>query len=146
MIRIKDVDKHNWEACIQLKVSDEQQGNIASNLYSIAEAQFIPGFVTKATYSDDIIVGFAMYGLDSDDSNYWIYRFMIDEQYQGQGYGTQGMQLIIDDIAGKGDRTDVIHVGYKPNNESAQNLYARVGFIEAGIAPWGEMIATYRFK
>jgi diamine N-acetyltransferase len=146
LISLKDVNKHNWEACTQLKVSEQQKDSIAPNLYSIAEAQFLPGLVTKAIYSYDTLVGFVMYGLDSDDHNYWIYRFMIDELYQGRGFGQQGMQLVIEDIAARADRTEVIRIGYKPTNESARRLYAKVGFVETGIAEWGEMIAAYRFE
>ena len=52
----------------------------------------------KAIYCEEILIGFAMYGIDSDDGNYWIYRFMIDEQFQGRGHGKGAMKLIIEDI------------------------------------------------
>lgn len=145
MTTLRDIDKNNWEECIDLKPSEEQRGFMASNLYSIAESKFLPGFVIKAIYIDEDIVGFAMYGLDPDDGNYWIYRFMIDERFQRHGFGVQSMQLIIDDIRSREDRTDVIMLGYQPNNENARKLYAKVGFVEEGIAPWGEMLAKYSF-
>lgn len=28
-----------------------------------------------------------MFGIDSDDNNFWIYRLMIDKEYQGKGLG-----------------------------------------------------------
>ncbi|MGG0815825.1 GNAT family N-acetyltransferase [Paenibacillus alvei] len=143
MISLRNVDKGNWEACTQLRVRPEQEGYIASNLYSIAESQFLPGFVTKSIYWEDQLIGFAMYGLDCDDHNYWIYRFMIDEQFQGKGYGKMGLELIVADIANRDDRTDVICIGYHPDNEAARKLYASVGFNEVGIAEWGEMLARY---
>lgn len=146
MISLRSVDQSNWEDCIQLKPKQEQQRFIASNLYSIAESQFLPGFVARAIYCDEIPIGFSMYGLDSDDCNYWIYRFMIDERFQGHGYGKTAMQLIIFDIESKDDRTDVILLGYKTDNECARKLYAKVGFKEIGIAPWGEMLAEFRFR
>ncbi|WP_339324664.1 GNAT family N-acetyltransferase [Paenibacillus sp. FSL W8-0194] len=145
MISLRSIDRTNWEECIQLKPKPEQQQFIASNLYSIAEAQFLPGFVTRAIYVDEILIGFSMYGLDPDDGNYWIYRFMIDERFQGRGYGKDAMQLIIREIESKHDRTNVIFLGYQPDNEGARKLYAKVGFKEVGIAPWGEMLAKYSF-
>jgi len=36
-ISLKSIEKSNWEECIQLKVRKEQEDNMASNLYSIAE-------------------------------------------------------------------------------------------------------------
>lgn len=145
MITLQDIDRNNFDECIDLKPSEEQRKFMATNLYSIAESKFLPGFVTKAIYNDEDMVGFAMYGVDPDDGNYWIYRFMIDERFQRRGFGVQGMQLIIEDIQSRTDRTDVIMLGYQPANEGAKKLYAKVGFIEEGVAPWGEMLAKYSF-
>ncbi|QJD83254.1 GNAT family N-acetyltransferase [Cohnella herbarum] len=145
MITIRAINKSNWEECIQLKPSQDQESYIVSNLYSIAEAQFLSGFITKAIYFEENLVGFSMYGLDSDDGNYWIYRFMIDGRFQGRGYGEQAMKLIINDIQTKEDRTDVILLGYKSDNASARKLYSKVGFEEQGMAPWGEVLAKYSF-
>ena len=146
MISLKSIDQSNWEACIKLKPKQEQQGFIASNLYSIAESKFFPRMNIKAIYCGEKLLGFAMYGIDSDDGNYWIYRFMIDAHYQGRGHGKSAMKLIIQDIESREDRTDVIWLGYQPDNEQARKLYASVGFKEAGMAPWGEMLAKYSLK
>lgn len=146
MISLKIIDQNNWEDCINLKLKQEQQGFIASNLYSIAESKFLPYMDIKSIYCEEKLIGFAMYGIDSDDHNYWIYRFMIDERFQGQGYGKYAMKLIIEDIRSRNDCTDVIWLGYQPENEQARRLYASVGFEEVGMAPWGEMLAKYNFK
>ncbi|MNJ54133.1 Spermine/spermidine acetyltransferase [compost metagenome] len=146
MILLKAIDKNNWEECIQLKPSSNQERFIVSNLYSIAEAQFLEGFKTKAIYHGGIMIGFTMFGLDPDDGNYWIYRFMIDERFQRRGYGHQAMQLVIDEIRNASDRTSILILGYKPDNEQARRLYAKTGFKEEGIAPWGEMLAKYTYS
>ena len=57
MIGLRAIDRNNWEQCIHLKPAQEQQRFIASNLYSIAESQFLPGFVTRAVYLDDRPIG-----------------------------------------------------------------------------------------
>ncbi|MGE7929915.1 GNAT family N-acetyltransferase [Lysinibacillus xylanilyticus] len=145
MISLRLIDQSNWEACIQLKPKQEQEGFIASNLYSIAESKFLPHMKIKAIYCEEMLIGFAMYGIDSDDGNYWIYRFMIDEQFQGRGHGKSAMNLIIKDIQSNDDHTNVIWLGYQPENEQGRKLYARVGFEESGMAPWGEMLAKYSF-
>lgn len=41
-ITLKKITRENWEECIDLRVSIEQQRFVASNLYSIAEVQFLP--------------------------------------------------------------------------------------------------------
>ena len=83
MIRLP-IDKDNWTECIKLKAKQEQEGFIASNLYSIAQYQFLEHFEAMAIYEEQTMVGFALYGLDSDDGNYWIYRLMIDGNFQGR--------------------------------------------------------------
>ena len=87
-----------------------------------------------------------MYGLDADDGNYWIYRFMIDEKHQSRGYGKQALQLLMDELRSKEDRTGVVFISYNPENERAKQLYASIGFVEQGLADWGEMMAKYQFE
>ncbi|WP_353957841.1 GNAT family N-acetyltransferase [Lysinibacillus sp. G4S2] len=126
MISLRSIDESNWEDCIQLKPKQEQEGFIASNLYSIAESKFLPNMKIKAIYCEEVLIGFAMYGIDADDGNYWIYRFMIDEQFQGRGHGKSAMKLIIEDIRNRDDHTNVIWLGYQPDNEQARKLYASI--------------------
>ncbi|MRC99820.1 GNAT family N-acetyltransferase, partial [Bacillus thuringiensis] len=46
-IYLKPIDKSNWEEAIRLSVKEEQQTCISSNLYSIAEVQFLDHFYAK---------------------------------------------------------------------------------------------------
>lgn len=143
MIRLAELHRDNWEACASLRVKPEQTGFIASNLHSIAEAQFLQGFSSLAVYQEEALVGYALFGLDPDDGMYWIYRLMIEESYQNLGYGLAAIRQIIEVIANRTDRSSVIRLGCNPSNEPARRLYAKAGFVEEGIAPWGEMIASY---
>jgi len=146
LITLQTISKSNWEECAYLKPKPEQERFISANLHSIAEAQFLEGFVTKAIYNDDVMIGFTMYGPDPEDGNYWIYRFMIDERFQGQGHGYKAMLLVTDEIRKSNNRTEVIMLGYNPDNEEARALYTKSGFREVGPAPWGEILAKYSFE
>lgn len=145
MISLQAIDEQNWEDCIALKPTEEQKSFIASNLYSIAQAQFLSGFSSMGIFKDNVMIGYALYGLDSDDSNYWIYRFMIDERYQRNGYGLIAINRVIEEVRARKDRSDVLFIGYQPKNEIAKRLYLKAGFEEEDMAPWGEMIAKYKF-
>lgn len=145
MISLQAINGENWETCVALKPKPEQMGLVASNLYSIAEAQFLDGFSSMGIYKDNMMIGYALYGLDPDDHHYWIYRFMIDERFQGKGYGSMAIAKVIDDVRKKEDRTDDLVLGYKPDNVIARKLYVKAGFVEEGLAPWGEMIAKYHY-
>lgn len=138
MIRLHPIDKDNWTECIKLKAKPEQEGFIASNLYSIAQFQFLEQFEAMAIYDEQTMVGFALYGLDSDDGNYWIYRLMIDGNFQGKGYGKAALRYIVEEIRNKPDWTDVLMISFDPKNELARQLYVKAGFEEIGVMPWSE--------
>lgn len=70
-----------------LLVSGEQKSFVVSNGDSLDEAEDNPGCVPLIIRAQGLPVGFAMYALDEDDGNYWIYRLMIDARFQGKGYG-----------------------------------------------------------
>lgn len=136
---LKEVTSENWEECITLQPREDQKPFIASNVYSLAQSKFLPNFETLAVYKDRIMVGFVMFGIDPDDSQYWIYRLMIDSRYQGKGYGLETMKQVIDRIKAKPDATNIM-VAYHPENQAAAALYERLGFKVLGKAPWGEIM------
>jgi diamine N-acetyltransferase len=144
-VTLKQITKENWEECIDLTVGVEQKKFIASNLYSIAQVQFLTNFEAFAIYHNDTMVGFTLFGLDEDDHNYWIYRIMVDEKYQGNGYGSAALDQIIRYLSEKPD-CDLIYLGYHPENYGAERLYFSAGFKNAGMAPWGEKLANYKVK
>ena len=147
IIYLKPIDKNNWKEVIKLDVKKEQRKFIAPNLYSIAEVQFLDEFYAKAIYLETKLIGFTMYGIDSDDNNYWIYRLMIDKKYQGKGIGLQAVNLIIEDIKNKNNRKiPLIMIGYNPKNFSAKIVYKKAGFIETELSSWGEQLAQFKLK
>jgi diamine N-acetyltransferase len=143
-ITLQPINRGNWEQAIGLKVHQEQQKFMASNLYSIAEVQFLDTFRAMGVYLDDVMVGFAMFGIDPDDGNYWIYRLMIDSQHQGKGYGTEAIKAVIAEINNNRNASiPCIMIGYHPENLGAKFTYKKAGFTETELAPWGEQLATY---
>lgn len=144
-LNIKPISKKNWEDAIQLKVKEEQKYFMASNLYSVAEVQFLDQFQAYGIYDGDQMFGFAMYGIDPDDNNYWIYRLMVDQAWQGRGIGAAAVKLIIEEIRRKNiDQIPYIMIGYHPENEGARKTYRKAGFVEKEIAPWGEQLAAFK--
>ncbi|MFA1737813.1 GNAT family N-acetyltransferase [Lysinibacillus fusiformis] len=143
-IYLKPIDKSNWEEAIRLSVKEEQQTFIASNLYSIAEVQFLDNFYAKGIYLDNKMIGFTMFGIDPDDNNYWIYRLMIDEEFQGKGIGKQAIYLVIEEIKRNNNANiSLIMIGYNPENLTAKCVYKKAGFIETELSSWGEQLAKY---
>ena len=95
-------------------------------------------------YFNEKLVGFAMYGIDPDDQNYWIYRLMIDHSFQGQGLGYQAILAIIEELRSRDqNQHECIMIGYQPDNDGARFTYKKAGFVEQGMASWGEQLAKY---
>ena len=99
-IELKPVDQYNKSDCIRLKVTKAQSEYIASNESSLEAAEEYSDVARPfVIYSDGIAVGFTMFAFEPDyedpDDRYWLWRFMIDEKYQGQGYGKEALKHII---------------------------------------------------
>jgi len=122
---LRPIAKDNWEEAIQLKVKEEQTDFIASNLYSIAEVQFLDQFTACGIYAAEQMVGFTMFGVDTDDDNYWIYRLMIDQEHQGKGYGSAAVKLVVEEIKRMNTSgIPLIMIGYDRENEGARDRFA----------------------
>ncbi|ELT4613261.1 GNAT family N-acetyltransferase, partial [Pseudomonas aeruginosa] len=76
MIELRTITRDDWETCIDLKVARHQAHFVASNLYSLAQSRFLPGFRAVGIHHGGRMVGFALYGPDADDGHYWLYRLM----------------------------------------------------------------------
>lgn len=145
MMTLKEVTKENWIDVISLAVRDDQKAFIASNAVSLAQLLFLDEFVAKAIYADDELVGFALYGVDEDDGEYWIYRFMIDQKFQGKNYGREAMTAVIEDIrVNKEPRHKTITLSYDPKNQGAKQFYDKIGFQEVdGLIISDEQVSRY---
>ncbi|MDJ1159522.1 GNAT family N-acetyltransferase [Chelatococcus sp. SYSU_G07232] len=130
------------EAVRALAVAPEQADFVATNAESIEEADERPECVPLAVHADGKLVGFAMYALDPDDGNYWIYRLMIDRRFQGRGYGRAALLRVVELIAAQPGCTLIV-LGVQPGNTHARRLYASAGFHETGEMIGGEVVMRY---
>ena len=147
MLHLKTITKDNWWKAISLRVREDQVNFVASNVVSLAQLNFLENFHAKGIYLGDEMIGFTLYGIDEDDHEYWIYRMMIDQKHQGNGYGKEAIQLVIDDIRKmKEDRHLTITLSYEPANEHAKRIYEKMGFQEVeGFIIDDEQVARYTF-
>lgn len=149
-ISVQPVTKDNWRELAKLKVRDNQTNFVAANVWSIAESQF--GYdhpddghwdmAPYGIYDGDLPVGFLMlgYNLTNPKVQGYVIRLMVDEQYQGQGYGKSAMKWIFDHYRND-ERIRRIGISYEPENDVARKLYASLGFVETGEIDHGEVIA-----
>jgi diamine N-acetyltransferase len=153
MPELRPVTKDNWKELIRLKVREDQTHFVASNLYSIAESQFGDDYEGHwdlypfGIYDASTPVGFLMYGINFEHPKQqaFIIRLMVDEKYQGKGYGRFGMEKMLETFR-RDDRIKVIGISYEPENEGARKLYASLGFVEPGEMIDGETLAVLKLR
>lgn len=141
-ISLRDLNEENFYECISLKVKKEQEDFVAPNLYSIAEAKVKSRFNPYVIYYNETIVGFLILNYQpylEDKNKYWVARFMIDEKYQGKGYGKEGMKQLISKIRDQEDCTR-LRLAYVPENMETRKFYDSLGFQETGEWLDDEMI------
>lgn len=154
MITLGDITWENFDACLRMRVKDEQDDFIADNIYSLAQSYVellcdrMPP-ITKVIYADGVPVGFVMAGYNSAEeaasgiAEYCICRFMIDRNHQGKGYGREAFSRLLEYLLtfpqGKADR---IELSYNPANHVAKRLYESFGFRETGETDGDEIVSV----
>ena len=94
-ITLREVDKDNWVTVAELKPGKGRRGNVEKNIWSICSGQLAPDTFLRAVYADETPVGLLLMEICDSTDTYFIWRFMIDGQYQKLGYGQRSIRLAI---------------------------------------------------
>ena len=134
-IELVGLTENNLKQCFDLKVGSSQRQYIDPNEASWNAAKENAEVARPfAIYCDDKMVGFAMFAFDEEyedpNDRYWLWRFMIDEDLQGKGYGTAALQVIIQYFRDHGANN--IRLSTKETNENALSMYRKAGFRDTG--------------
>ena len=159
MIRLEKVNAQNVWDILKLKVSESQKNFVASNDVSIIEAYTAitaNGYAFPfGIFDGETPVGFLMIGFDVDDDwddapdiaygNYNLWRLMIDESYQQNGFGKEAVRLALEFIKSfPCGEAEYCWLSYEPDNMVASRLYGSFGFVETGELDGEEMIAVLK--
>jgi diamine N-acetyltransferase len=128
---LREVTEETLESILKLQVAEDQERFVASNAKSIAQACFSDRAWYRAIYAGDTPVGFVMLYLDKDKPEYWIWRFMIDKQYQRLGYGSQALAQVIQHVKGLPEPNEIV-LSYTPGEGEPAPFYQKFGFIDTG--------------
>ena len=142
-ISLHDITKDNWEYVVSLTTNEDKRPSVVEkyvngNAYSMLEALYNPELTMKAIVVSEGEklkgVGFTLYGPVDNGSEivYMIYRFMIDVRFQGQGYGTKALTVVMEEMK-KQYKCEEIYLSTVPENEKALHLYEKAGFVSTGI-------------
>ena len=140
-IELRDVTMENYFDVLNLDVKEYQKQFIANNAISLAEAYVY-------TKNGDFVAPLVMLAYDKkigiSSGNYLLFRFMIDKNFQNQGYFKPIMDKVLDYVrtapAGLGNK---LWLSYEPENEHAGSCYLSYGFKETGEISENEVVAIY---
>ncbi|KAG0082635.1 hypothetical protein BGZ93_010612 [Podila epicladia] len=94
-VTLREINKGNWREVTDLTVAESQTDILTSNLKSLCEAHYTEDAWPRAIYADDTVVGFLLLSIWPIEDWYGVWRFMIDQKYQGLGFGRKAIQLAI---------------------------------------------------
>ena len=134
MIKLIEVNEDNWMAFAALCVREEQWGFLDSALGILAR-----GYAYRACRArvfgvaeGEKAVGLALVrDLEEEPACYDLQQFMIDGRYQGRGFGTEALRLILKELAGE-RKYPCAEVCVKKDNAAALHVFEKLGFTDVG--------------
>lgn len=127
-ISFRDISQSNFYECMRLAVRRDQPF-VASNAFSVAESKIFPFWITKAIYADEKMVGFLMYANDYEKNELYLCRFMIDAEFQGNGYGKASLDLL-KEMGMNDERIKTIKLSTRKDNANGIRIYEKFGFVD----------------
>ena len=156
-ITIRPVDHSNWKDVIILKVKENQEKYIASNVSSIAQSKIFEDHFNLAINCKEQVIGYILYfhtldrnnripaHLKKDDGSYTeIVRFMIDEKYQRKGIGSKALKLLFGYLLHNHGST-TIWTSYIKENTISGKFFKEGGFQETDIEEKKEFVLRYDY-
>ncbi len=134
MISLKPITEDNFLDAFNLKLAPGQEEYVSHPIRSLAQAYvYREQCQPFGIYDGDTMVGYVMVIYDYDIPEYDIWHMMVDEAYQGRGYGRAALTEVMEYIKSKpfGDSNRVTLTCNK-ENPKAMGLYASMGFKETG--------------
>ena len=146
VVSLREITAETVRDVCKLEVAPEQQGLVAPNAVSIAQAYFEPAAWFRAVYAGGTPVGFAMLydptrtgEPEGGSDTCFLWRFMIDHRHQRKGYGAAALTLLIAQARTLPGVTR-LKTSYVPKPGNASTLYERAGFRATGEIDDGETV------
>ncbi len=138
-VTLQEITEETLGSILKMAVSETQKNFVAPNSVSIAQAHFSKTAWFRAVYADETPVGFVMLHIDETIPEYFVWRFMIDKNHQGKGYGRQAMARIIEHVRTFSNAT-ALYLSYVPEENNPGPFYRKLGFVDTGEIVDEEMV------
>ena len=144
MISLRPITDANRQEVEALRVSPAQEQFVSNVVESLHEAAEYPGAHAMywAVYADETPVGFVMIADEVDSPDYtpqFLWKLLIDERHQGQGYGKATLDLIVEYFRGR-PGVEAMTTSAVPGEGSPVTFYERYGFVRTGELHDGEVM------
>ena len=144
-VSLREITEASVVPIIKLSVAESQKGFVAPNAVSLAQALFSKAAWYRGIYLGDEPAGFVMLHDESlldppkHEPAIAVWRFMIDERFQGRGIGRSAMRQVIAQVRAKG-LTTVLEVSYVPGTGCPEPFYRGLGFRPTGRMEGDEVV------
>jgi diamine N-acetyltransferase len=133
-----EITDSNREAVLALRVAPEQEQFVGSVRDALADAAEYPHARPwhRAVLADGEPVGFVMLSWDVEPQPpeiigpWFLWKLLIDERYQGRGYGSEVVRQVADLVRAEG-ATELL-TSYVPLDGGPAGFYERLGFVPTG--------------
>jgi diamine N-acetyltransferase len=144
MISLRPITDANRQEVEALRVSPGQEQFVSNVVESLQEAAEYPGAHAMywAVYAGETPVGFVMIADEVDSPDYtpqFLWKLLIDERHQGQGYGKATLDLIVEYFRGR-PGVEAMTTSAVPGEGSPVTFYERYGFVRTGEIDDGEIV------
>ncbi len=143
-VTLQPVTGDTWEAVAQLHVTPQQTAFVATPSYDLAMCCYGDTWHPLAVTVDDAVMGLCLWGIDPADGSCWLGGVLIDQRYQGRGYGKAAVQAALALLAAE-HAQHAFALSYHPRNQVAKQLYHALGFRETGEVVDDEVVARLQY-
>ena len=136
VVSLRRLTESNREAVEALRVSPSQRQFVSSVADSLREAAAHPDATVLywAVYAEDTPVGFVMIADEVANPDYiphYLWKLLIDERYQGRGFGAATLDLIVEYFRGR-PGVEALSTSAGQGEGSPVGFYERYGFERTG--------------
>ena len=143
-VTLQPVTGDTWKAVAQLTVTPHQTAFVATPSYYLAMCCYGDTWHPLAVTVDDAVIGLCLWGIDPADGSCWLGGVLIDQRYQGRGYGKATVQAALALLAAE-HAQHAFALSYHPRNQVAKQLYQSLGFRETGEVVDDEVVARLQY-
>lgn len=150
-VTLREITAETVLPVVRLSVAESQKGFVATNAVSLAQALFAPEAWYRAVYFGDEIAGFVML---EDQSlrvpaparpEVGVWRFMVDQRFQGRGIGRAALGLVIAHVRAKGVFDELL-LSYVPGPGCPEPFYRSLGFRPNGRMDGVEVVMSLALR